>query len=231
MREALDDQLREVLEQLLLMGGRTESMIQLAVRGLLDRDASLGTQVDEIEREVNALEIDIDERVIAVMIQQQPVARDARFVVTASRIAANVERMADQAVNVCQNTAYVLQSPPCDPLPDLDAMGYEVQQMVSDGLAALATRDVSLAEKVLEVERKVDRLRDQLFRTLLRCIITDPLTAQRSLSLILISRNLEKIGDYASNVAEEVIYLVRGQDVRHRSDRPVRANSDDGSSA
>lgn len=222
MRDQFETQLQELLERILLMGGTTEAMIDLAVRSLVERDESLAAEVYEKERQVNALEMDVDDRVVGLIIQYQPMARDARFATTALRVATDLERIGDQAVNVLKNTHYVLQQPPCEPPPQLRAMAELARKMVADGLAALSTRECSLAEEVLEDEKQADTLRDETFRALLSCMITDPLTAQRSLSLVLISRNLERVADHATNIAEEVIYLVRGHDVRHQYDRAAR---------
>ena len=222
MRDQFETQLQELLERILLMGGTTEAMIDLAVRSLVERDESLAAEVYEKERQVNTLEMDVDDRVVGLIIQYQPMARDARFATTALRVATDLERIGDQAVNVLKNTHYVLQQPACDPPAQLRAMAELSRKMVADGLAALSTRDCALAEQVLEDEKQADALRDETFRALLSCMITDPLNAQRSLSLVLISRNLERVADHATNIAEEVIYLVRGHDVRHKYDRAAR---------
>jgi len=222
MRDQFEIQLQELLERILLMGGTTEAMIELAVRSLFDRDESFAAEVREKERQVNALEMDVDNRVVGLIVHHQPVARDARFATTAIRVATDLERIGDQAMNVIRNTRYVLQQPPCEPPPQLREMAVLSRKMVADGLAALSTRDCALAEQVLEDEKQADKLRDETFRSLLSSMITDPLTAQRSLSLVLISRNLERVADHATNIAEEVIYLVRGHDVRHQYDRTAR---------
>jgi len=133
----------------------------------------------------------------------------------ASRIASELERIGDQAINIVQNAKHILGQPPLKPLVDLPIMAEFAQKMVRDSLTALVERDVDLAEQVLEVEQKVDAFRDQVFRELLTYMMADPGTIQRALPLILISRNLERVGDHATNIAEEVIYLVQGKDVRH----------------
>jgi phosphate transport system protein len=143
------------------------------------------------------------------------VAQDARFLFMASRIGGELERVADQAINICQNAHFVLEAPPLKPILDLPAMAEVAQKMVRDSINAMATRDTNLANQVLEEERRVDAYRDQIFRTLLTYMMADPATIQRALSLILIARNLERIGDHATNIAEEVIYWIQGRDVRH----------------
>jgi phosphate transport system protein len=133
----------------------------------------------------------------------------------ASRIATELERIGDQAVNICGNAHHVLKAPPLKPLVDLPQMGEIAEKMVRDALEALVNRDVALANRVLEQEERVDAFRDQIFRVLLTYMMADPGTIERAIALILIARNLERVGDHATNIAEEVIYLVEGREVRH----------------
>ena len=197
------------------MGATAGAMVQVAVNALVSRDASLIDGVVAQERQVNALQVAVDDQAIRLTALHQPVAQDVRFLFMASRIGGELERIADQAVNICQNTGYVLQGPPIEPPPGLPAMAQIAQDMVRDSLAAMATRDVTLANSVLAEEQKVDAHRDEIFRVLLAQMTADPATVPRALSLILISRNLERVGDHATNVAEEVIYWIQGRDVRH----------------
>jgi phosphate transport system protein len=133
----------------------------------------------------------------------------------ASRIGGELERIADQAINIVQNSKHVLEGPPVRPLVELPIMADVAQKMVRDSLTAMIQRDVNLAATVLEEEKKVDAFRNQIFSRLLEEMKQDPTAIERSLSLILIARNLERIGDHATNVAEEVIYWIQGRDVRH----------------
>src|SRR5205085_4999776 len=174
-------------------------------------------QVFAKEREVNAMQVEVDDRAVKLTVLQQPVASDARFLFMASRIGGELERIADQAINICQNARYVLEAPPLKPMVDLPIMAEVAQKMVRDSLSAMMSRDVALANAVLEQEEKVDAFRDQIFRTLLTYMMADPGTIQRALSMILISRNIERIGDHATNIAEEAIYIVQGRDIRHAS--------------
>jgi phosphate transport system protein len=161
----------------------------------------------------------VDDTAVKLTALQQPMAADVRFLFMSSRIASELERIGDQAVNICQNAKHVLQHPPLKPLVDLPIMAEFTQKMVRDSLTALTDRDIALAEEVLEVEKKIDAFRDQVFRTLLTYMMADPGTIPRALPLILISRNLERIGDHATNIAEEVIFLVQGRDIRHGADQ------------
>lgn len=199
------------------MGSMAEAMIQGAVRSLIERNESYTRDVFEKERQVDQLQLEIDETAVALMALNQPMAADVRFLFAASRITSEIERIGDQAINICQNARYVLQFPPLKPMVDIAIMSDIAEKMVRDVLAALVERNVALAEKVIECEDQVDAFKDQVFRTLLTYMMADPGTIQRALSLILLSRNLERIGDHATNIAEEVIYLVQGRDIRHPS--------------
>ena len=211
----LDEQIQELLKRLLLMGRLAESMIQLALRTLIERNESLSAEVYRKEKEVNDLQIEIDDSAVKLTALQQPVGGDVRFLFMASRIATELERIGDQAVNIIQNAHHVLKAPALKPLVDLPLMGEIAERMVRNSLEALTARDCSLAARVLEEEKIVDAHRDQIFRVLLTYMMADPGTIQRALALILISRNLERVGDHATNIAEEVIYLVEGREVRH----------------
>ncbi len=217
-----DEQIQELLERLLLMGRLAESMIQTALRVLIERNESLGAEIYRKEEEVNRLQIEIDDGAVKLTALQQPVGTDVRFLFMASRIATELERIADQAVNVIQNADHVIKAPPVKPLVDLPVMGEIAEKMVRDSLEALVERDCAIANRVLEDEKKVDAYRDQIFRVLLTYMMADPGTIQRALALILISRNLERVGDHATNIAEEVIYLVEGREVRHRHESSAR---------
>jgi phosphate transport system protein len=209
------EQLQELLEKVVLMGTTVESMIKIAIESLVARNESRTDAVFQKEQEVNSLQVAVDDLAIKLTVLQQPVARDARFLFMASRIGGELERIGDQAINICQNLHYVLEAPPLRPLVDVPIMAEIAQKMVRDSLAAMINRNVVLANAVLEEEKKVDAFRDQIFRTLLTYMMADPGTIQRALSLILISRNLERVGDHATNIAEEVIYWIQGRDIRH----------------
>jgi len=210
-----EEQLAELFERIVLMGTIAESMIETTVLTVTQRNASLAAEVFAREDEVNALQVEVDDRAVTLTAQHQPMARDVRFLFMSSRIGGELERIADQAINICQNSQLVLEAPPIKTLMELPIMAEIAQKMVRDSLTAMIRRDVSLAEKVLVEEKKVDAFRDQIFRTLLTYMMGDPRTIQPAISLILIARNLERIGDHATNIAEEVIYWIQGRDVRH----------------
>ncbi len=226
MHRHFDEQLQELLQRLVTMGRTAESMIASALRMLVERNEKHGAEVFVHEEEVNRLQIEIDDRCVTLAALQQPVAGDARFLFMASRIASELERIADQAINITQNAKILLASPPLKPLVDIPIMAEIARRMVRNGVDALIRRDVALAESVLAEEDQVDAFRNQIFRELLTYMMADPGTISRALSLILVSRNLERVGDHATNIAEEVIYLVQGKDVRHRNDRKPRPGPD-----
>jgi phosphate transport system protein len=222
MHRHFDDQMKELLQRLLLMGSLAETMVRASVEMLVSRSEEKRDELDRKEHEVNELQIEVDDRAIKLTALQQPVGTDVRFLFMASRIATELERIADQAINIAQNAHHVLAAPPLRPLVDLPIMAQIAEKMVHDSLDALSRRDCELARKVLEEEEKVDAFRDQIFRSLLTYMMSDPATIPRALPLILVSRNLERVGDHATNVAEEVIYLVQGRDVRHHHEQSTR---------
>lgn len=209
------EQLQDLLNRVMLMGDTAEAMIDQAIAGLVTRCETPFADVFTKEQVVNALHVEIDDRAVRLTALHQPVAQDVRFLFMASKIGSELERIGDQAVNICQNAHYVLESPPAALLAELPAMAATAQTMVRDTLKAMIDRDAALATTVLETDESVDTLRDRVFRALLPEMGGGPGEAQRNLSLILIARNLERIGDHATNIAEEVIYWIQGRDVRH----------------
>jgi len=217
-----EDQLQELKGRLVTMGTDAESMIERAVKSLLERDANRLPDVFKTEAEVNQLHIEIDERVINLIALHHPVAADLRLVVMCSKIGGELERIGDQAVNICQNTTELLRYPPLKPLIDIPLMAEIARRMLREALDAFVRQDAALAQKVLNTDDEVDAFKNQIFRELLTYMMADPGTIPRALALILISRNLERVGDHATNIAEEVIYSAQGRDVRHRHEQHKR---------
>ena len=209
------EQLQDLLQKIVMMGTITETMIQLALHGLVKRNEASFEDVFSKEIEVNRLQVEVDDAAVRLTALQQPVAQDVRFLFMASRIGGELERIADQAINICQNARHVIDAPPLQPLVELPIMAELAQKMVRDSLTAMIQRDVAQASVVLEEEEKVDAFRNRIFATLMEWMKQDATAIDRSMSLILIARNLERIGDYATNIAEEVIYWIQGRDVRH----------------
>ena len=217
-----EDQLNELKGRLVTMGTAAESMIERAVKALLERDSARLPEVFRTEQEVNELHIEVDERVINLIALHHPVATDLRLAVMCSKIAGELERIGDQAVNICQNTTELLRYPPLKPLIDIPLMAEIARRMLRESLDAFVRQDAALAQKVLSTDDEVDAFKNQIFRELLTYMMSDPGTIPRALALILISRNLERVGDHATNVAEEVIYAAQGRDVRHHHEETKR---------
>jgi phosphate transport system protein len=223
MHRQFEEKLEELLQKLVLMGRLSESMIDDALNMLIQRNPHLASGILDRENEVNGLQIEVDDRAVKLTALQQPVAGDVRFLFMASRIATELERIGDQAMNISQNAQHLLKAPPLKPLIDLPVMAEITQKMVRDALDALIRKDCDLARRVLEEDNKVDAFRDQILRELLTYMLADPGTIPRALALILISRNLERVADHATNIAEEVIYMVKGADVRHHQEMKDRS--------
>ena len=222
MQIHFDDDLNALKDRLKHMGLQAERMLETAIRSLVAHKTEPLEEVFSIEREVNALHLEIDNKALDLIALHQPVAGDLRLLVMAIKICSEVERIADQTVNIAQNTRIYLQHPPLKPLLiDLPLMTEAALEMLHKSLDAFVRRDAALAREVLAMDDRVDALKGRIFRELLTHMMSDPAGIQRALCLLLISRNLERIGDHATNVAEEVIYLVEGRDVRHGTEKPV----------
>jgi len=190
-------------------------MIRAAVRMLVERKGELAEKVFALEREVNQMQLDNDELALRLLATQQPVAADLRFLVAGMKINSELERIGDQAVNIAQSAQRILRHPRVKPYVDLPKMSEAVEGMVRDALNAVVRRDVELAQKVLARDDQVDSLRDQIFRELLTYMMGDSSVVYPAFELILVAKNLERIGDHATNISEDVIYIVQGRDVRH----------------
>jgi phosphate transport system protein len=225
MERPFDEELKELKEKLLEMASRAEEQIALAVRGLKDRDEKMACQVLEREEAVNLLDIEIDEMAMRLLALRQPMAADLRFITSAMKIGSDLERIGDLAVNIAERTMDLLKAPQLKPLIDIPRMAEVAQEMVRDALSAFINGDDRLAKEVCERDDIVDQLNDQVFRELLTYMIQDSRTISRAVDLILVGRHLERIADHATNIAEDVIYMVRGKTIKHhveegRADRP-----------
>ena len=215
MERRLDQDLDRVRQMLLRMGGMVEGMVAKATQSLLERKPSLCTEVIEGDRDVDQLEIEIDEVCHSILGRKQPTAVDLRFLVAVMKINSDLERIGDSAVNIAQSVEQLIDQPPLKPYIDLPHLSQLVQTMVRKSLDAFVQRDAELALDVCRSDDAVDGLYKQIFRELLTYMIEDPKTVSRALHLLLISRNMERIADHATNIAEDVIYYVEGRDVRH----------------
>jgi phosphate transport system protein len=215
MERHFEKELGQLNKKIIEMGSKAEEMIRLAIQALVERNMDLAARLPGLEQEVNHMQLDVDERALRLLATQQPMAIDLRFLVTAIKINSELERIGDQAVNIYESTQILLQRPTLKPLLDLPMMAEIAQAMLRESLDAFIKRDPLQAEAVIMEDDRVDAFKDQIFREVLTYMMSDPSTIQRAITLILISRNLERIGDQAVNIAEDVIYMVAGRDVRH----------------
>jgi phosphate transport system protein len=215
MSKHFEASLDELKEQLLRMGGYVERAVEHATQALQVRDTRRLAEVHEIEKEVNKLHIAIDEACLKLLALQQPMAADLRLIFAVLKINTDLERMGDQAVNIAGNAARYLNGPAIKPLIDLPQMATEVSHMVRETLNAFVKRDEKLAREVLRRDDLVDAFKNKIFRDVLEHLKKSPGDIEQGLNLILIARNMERIGDHATNIAEDVIFAVTGEDVRH----------------
>ena len=215
MERHFEHDLEELKQRLLWMASLAERSVHQAVHAVLDSDQSLAETVLQEEDAINEMQIEIDDRVQRLLALQQPMAIDLRFILAVSRINNDLERIGDQAVNIAQSALRILRHPQVKPYVDLPRMSELVETMVRDSLNALVQKDLELAKSVLARDDEVDRLRDQMFRELLTYMMENSRVVFPAFELILVAKNLERIGDHATNIAEDVIYIVAGRDVRH----------------
>ena len=215
------EELDVLKERLLAMGGLAEERVREVVRGLMDRDPAALDAVLAGDQPINDLHIEIDDRCFKLLALHQPMAADLRVIVAAVKINTDLERVGDLAVNIGEAGKRYLRHAPVKPLIDIPRMGDLAQTMLRDALDAFVRCDVALAEAVLVQDDTLDALKSQIFRELLTYMLQDPTTIEPALDLILISRHLERIGDHATNVAEDVIFILSARDVRHQGAEPA----------
>jgi phosphate transport system protein len=214
-RHHFEEELQALKRRLLNMGALVEERVHLAIQALMERRPEATANIIAGDKDVNDLQIEIDDRCLKLLALQQPMATDLRLITAAMKINSDLERIGDQAVNIAENAARVLTNAPLKPLLDLPRMAEIAEHMTRDSLDAFVRRDAELARAILARDDEVDQLKDQVFRVLLTYMMADPATIERALGLILVSRNLERIADHATNIAEDVIFLVEAIDVRH----------------
>ena len=211
------DELEQLKNRLLEMGGLAEEEVRLAVQGLVERNHEVIERVLAGDQPINALHIEIDKRSFTLLALYQPMAADLRTIVAAVKINTDLERVGDLAVNIAEAARRYASHPPVKKLIDIPRMAGIAQSMLRDSLDAFVSRDVALAQHVLDEDDKLDALKSQIFRELLTYMLQDPATIEPALDLILVSRHLERIGDHATNIAEDVIFIVSARDVRHHA--------------
>jgi phosphate transport system protein len=211
------DELEQLKTRLLEMGGIAEEQVRTAVKGLVDRDHALIDQVLVGDDPLNSLHIEIDNRCFTLLALYQPMAADLRTIVAAVKINTDLERVGDLAVNIAEAARRYASHPPVKKLIDIPRMATIAQTMLRDALDAFVRRDTDLAQQVLNEDDRLDSLKTQIFRELLTYMLQDPSTIEPALDLNQISRHLQRIGDHATNVAEDVIFIVSARDVRHHA--------------
>jgi phosphate transport system protein len=211
------DELEQLKARLLEMGGLAEEQVRQAVKALVNRDRDLIAQVLTGDDPLNALHIEVDNRCFTLLALYQPMAVDLRAIVAAVKINTDLERVGDLAINIAEAAQRYVGHPPVKKLIDIPRMANIAQSMLRDALDAFVRRDTALAQKVLNEDDALDSLKTQIFRELLTYMLADPATIEPALDLILVSRHLERIGDHATNVAEDVIFMVSARDVRHHA--------------
>ena len=210
-----EQQLRALKDKLLLMSHHAEKMIADSIRALVERRPSLADEVIKDDDTLDQLEKIIDNQCYEILALEQPVARDLRFIATALKIVRDIERIGDIAVNIAERAAELIQEPEMKRMIDLPIMAEAAQRILKESLDAFVNSDAELAEKVIRDDEFIDACYEHIFRELLTYMMEDTRYIARSLKVIFIAKHLERVGDHSINIAEMVIFLVRGQDIRH----------------
>jgi phosphate transport system protein len=216
-------ELDELNNKLLEMAGLVEAAISRSVRSLVDQDRELAEHVIREEPRINRMEVEIDGMATRLLALQQPVARDLRFVTSALKINTDLERMGDLAQHIAERSLSLMHHPLVKPMVDIPNMASLVQSMLLKCLDAFVRGDEELARSVLLADDEVDRLRDAVYAELMDKMQSDPGVVPAAVDLIFVARNLERIGDHATNIAEDVVFLVKGVDVRHHAEERAEA--------
>jgi phosphate transport system protein len=212
-------ELKALRDRLLSMGGLVERAIGAGVRAIVERDAELAEQVKTRDREVNRMEVEIDGACRRILALRQPAASDLRFITTALKIVVDLERMGDLAVNVAERAVDLGQAPPLGPMHDLARIAELAEAQLKKALDAFVTGDVAKAEVVMGADETIDALYFKIFNDMILLMMEDPKNIRRATSVMFAAKHLERFADHAVNVAEMVVFMVRGKDVRHPRSR------------
>jgi phosphate transport system protein len=210
-----EGELRSLREQLLLMGAKVEEMLANCMRALVERDSDLAHRMIEFDNDIDGLEVAIDDHCLRILAKRQPVASDLRFITIALKIVTDLERIGDLGVNICERTIELNTEPPLKPYIDLPKMAEAVQGMIREALDAFVARNADRAKAVLEQDHVVNAYYGQVFRELLTYMMEDTSNIHRAIKIQAIAKYLERIGDHATNLAEMVVFMARGKDIRH----------------
>ena len=215
VQRRFDEDLADLKQQILRMGSLVEGQIRQALNALIDRDDDLAKEVIDNDRQVNTMDVAVDEACLELLALQQPAARDLRFITTAMKISTELERMSDLAENICERAIELHEEPQLKPYIDIPLMADRAIKMVGEALDAFVRGDSKLARKVLDEDDYIDELNEQIFRELLSFMMENPQTISRAIRLSFISKYIERIADHATNIAELVVYMVEGKIIRH----------------
>ncbi len=218
MQRHFDEQIDQLKQQLLLMSGRAEGITRKALESLMRRDVALAEQVIADDKAIDRMEIDIEEQCIQLLALQQPLARDLRLIAASLKISNDLERVGDHAVNIAGCALQLARAAPVKPVADLSELAEKSIAMLRDALDAFVRGDADAARQLVRRDDEVDVLNRHLFAELMSRMIADPLQVERSMTLVLVGRNLERIGDLATNVAEEVVFITEARIIKHHAD-------------
>jgi phosphate transport system protein len=221
MERHFQQQIEHLQQQLLLMSGRAESIIRKGVEALMRRDLALADEVIGDDKVIDRMEIDIEEECIQLLALQQPLAKDLRLIASALKISNDLERVGDHAVNIAECAKELAGKPPLVPVPDLPELAEKAIAMLRDALDAFVRGDAEAARRLVRRDDEVDHLNRHLFAEMVARMIADPQQVERSMTLVLVGRNLERIGDLATNVAEEVVFIAEARIIKHHADEGV----------
>jgi phosphate transport system protein len=215
-----EEELKRLREEILYMGGLVEDQIQKAVKSLVDRDSELAQIIIERDHEVNRLDVEIDDLCIRLLALHQPAGKDLRFITTGLKITTDLERIGDMSVNLSERALELNQEPQLKPYIDIPRMARIAQRMIRESLDAFVREDTDLALKVCKDDEEIDQLNSQIFREVISFMIEDPHTINRAMKISSISKYLERMADHATNIAEMVIFMVKGKSIRHMKELP-----------
>jgi phosphate transport system protein len=210
-----EQELRTLRERVLLMGSLAEEMIQKGVLALRTRDTQLANATRRVDRHINRLECEVDELCLRILAMRQPVASDLRFITTALKIVTDLERIGDIGVNICERVVELNEEPPLPEVVDVSSLADESIVVLHEALDALVSRDVDRATALLERDDQIDEHYTKIFQQVLAMMSRDPSTIYRATRIQSVAKYLERIGDHAMNIAETVVFLVKGTDIRH----------------
>lgn len=213
--QAYEGELRRIREMLLMMGAKVEEMLGQAMKALVERDSELAEKTLYIDRQINRLELEVDDLCLKVLARRQPVASDLRFITMALKVVTDLERMGDLGVNICERVMELNEEPPLKPYVEVVDMAEAAREMLREALDAFVAGDADRAAAIVERDSKVDAYYAAIFRELLTYMMENPRNIYRATREQSIAKYIERIADHATNLAEMVVFMVRGKDIRH----------------